>query len=505
LELIEVTYLKWWLMMSTSQSKATTTLFVTAPEQTTEIFVVNSNFKRVASGLGRLETEVEPGIYKVRFRSGGKQRDELVEVKPGQPSANVTTDPLGFSSAAPIANTRTTREAHRSSAEAESTNVHLKKGSGSQLYLYVRDLEPDDIEPPWAGMSLHDIEGKLLAEMTAGVCDQQHGFSALNIELNPGTYRLRIESGPLGVFEMFLITADGWQTQAFLLAADFQVGEVTARRAALKTAAVFMTRMGHGFHSDNERFRHAELARKGLVMGRSVFNRETLNELLWGKFENPMMGIFGAHLLIQARRPNHELIDEVVTNLSNLLGSHADVDALMLRSRTLRRLNKLEFPTPPMLRSSWELIVRNSLRQLGTVPGGSVTSALADGLLSSAPWLLHRLPDIQQRSRPAEGINFAQSQRVLENLVAFGGGEGREMLLQASRDRKSFSPLELKIMNASLDAARVNDFTADFRGESDKAKVITPSQIIRNLEAPSISIAQSTLSLADKLGVKTSS
>jgi hypothetical protein len=446
--------------MSNLRSESKVSLSAIAPEPTTEIFVVDSSFRRVASGLGRLETDVEPGIYKVRFRSGPKQRDELVEVVSGQPSVHVTTGPLGFSSAAPINDTRTSREYHQYSASVESLNVHQHLGKGSQLFVYTRDLLKESTDVPWTGVSIHDVAGNLIAEMKDGIVDTQYKFAALNIELDPGTYRLRVESGALGTFEMFLITSADWQTQVFLMAADFQAGDRTARRAALKTASISMNRLGNGFQPGDDKFRLAELARQGLATGRNVVNRESLSELLWGKYENPMMGIYGGHLLLLSHRPNHELIEEVVSNLDKLLGAHADVESLKLRSGGMRTYERLKLPTPPMQFSSWDLIVKQSFKRLGTVPQDSVTASLADGLLSSTPWLLHRLPEIARGGRSAQPMNFARTQRVLEQLVAFGEGEGREVLSQARRDRESFSPLERKIMNATLDAAEIREFSS---------------------------------------------
>ena len=487
--------------MSKSPSKTKVMLHVRAPEQSTEIFVMDGRFRRVASGLGHLETSVLPGVYKVRFRSGTKQRDKLVEIRPDQTIVNVTTEPLGFSSAAPISNTFTSREYHQATAAEQSSQVHMTAGAGSQLFLYVRDILDERDDYPWIGVSLHDLEGNLITNLANGVCDEIHSFGALNLELDPGTYRLRIESGPMGVFEMFLITSEGWQTQVFLLAADFQASEGKVRRAALKTAAVFMCRIGKGFQPDNEKFRLAELARQGLVTGRNVVDRNTLNELLWGKYENPMMGIYGAHLLIQSYRPKHDLIDEVISNLSSLLGSHSDVEALRLRSRTSPEPNRLKFSSPPMLRSSWELIVKQSLKRLDTVPMGSIAADLADGFMSSTPWLLHRVPDVQLEERPADEMNFASTQRMLEHMVTYSEGEGREVLMQASRDRKAFSPLELQIMNAMLNAADAKEFSREYIGESEWVEKSSVPQLIRSLNAPSVSIAQSTINLAEKLGM----
>jgi len=479
--------------MSTSRSESRVRLDIRAPEQTTEIFLIDGRFRRLASGLGELRLEVPPGLYKVRFRSGTEQRDELIEAVAGSSPVYVTTAPLGFASAAPIVETSTTREYHRAAAATESTRVHLSVGQGSQLFLFARDVLDQPGEPPWTGISLRDIEGTAIAELEQGACDPGQAYGALNVALDPGTYRLRVDTEPLGRYEIFLVTCPGWQTQAFLSAADFQAGEVSLRRAALKTAAVFMARTGFGFHPGAEEARLAELARQGLASGRNVVRGADLNTLLRGKFENPILGIYGAHLLLLAHRPNHALIDTVYANLNDLLGGHPDVDVLPLRGGATGS-TPLEFPAPPMLRASWEMIVKASLRRTSIVPAGSATERLADGLMSTTPWLLHRVPETE----PVETteVPYAAARRILERLIEFGQGDGRQLMEQMQRDRTAVSSLEQRIIQAALGAARLAEMST-----TETTTTGSMGQIMRDLGAPASAIARSSGSLATKMGL----
>ncbi|RLA49168.1 MAG: hypothetical protein DRR42_15890 [Gammaproteobacteria bacterium] len=487
--------------MSTSRSEPTVSLNVQAPELTTEIFVIDSRFRRLASGLGHLETEVAPGLYKIRFRSGNSQRDKLVEATLGNSPLYVTTPPLGFASAAPMVDTRTTREHHSHAAELHSYNTQQSRGNGSQLYIFLRDLQGDSTEPLWSGVSLHDLHGNQIADLTEGVCDANDAFAALNLDLDPGTYRLRVDSGPLGTFEMFLITCHNWQTQVFLLASDLQAGDTTVRRAILKTAAVFMARCGQGYHPNGDHVRLTELARQGLVHGRKVIKGDQLNQMLRGKFENPMLGIYGAHLLLAARRPKHQLINTVVNNLRDLLGIHTDVEAIAMRNITSDQAKHREFSTPPMLQKSWELIVKDSLRRMATVPAGSMTEQLTDGLLGSAPWLLYRTPSVQILQSREEDVNFAGARRMLEKMVSLGEVEVSEKLKYTGRDRASLTPLQNKILSATLDAGAFNQVAELAVGRGEEPSTVTVPQILRSLDAPSTAIARSTKELVELLGM----
>jgi regulator of protease activity HflC (stomatin/prohibitin superfamily) len=476
--------------MSTSHSEPGVRLEIRAPEQTTEIFLIDGRFRRLASGLGELHVDVPPGLYKVRFRSGAQQRDALIEAVASRSPLLVSTDPLGFASAAPIAETSTSRGYHREAAARESTRIHLHQGRGSQLFVFARDLLDQSDEPPWTGISLHEIDGTPITGLEQGVCNMGQSYAALNVELDPGTYRLRVDTEPLGSYELFLVTRPGWQTQAFVNAADFQAGDVSLRRAALKTAAVFMARSGLGFHPAAEEVRLAELARQGLAGGRNVLRGSDLNALLRGKFENPILGIYGAHLLLQAGRPDQGLVETVAANLRELVGAHPDVEVLGVR-RGAPRTAALDFPLPPMLRASWEIIVKVSLRRASIVPPGSISEHLSDGMMSTTPWLLHRITEIASE-QPAQ-VPYAQARRTLARLVALGQGEARSLLEEARGDRSALSPLERGILQAALGAARIPEFRTD---DSDTEQV---SNILRSLRAPTAAIARSTMSLATKL------
>jgi hypothetical protein len=118
--------------------------------------------------------------------------------------------------------------------------------------------------------------------------------------------------------------------------------------------------------------------------------------MLREKFDNPMLGIMGAHLLLlaledqrgreaeQARRQrlqssrdqlerphrpwDQSLFDTVVRHLQRLVsGNHPDVQALSLRASD-PSLRATRVTAPPMLRRSWSLLVAASNDQPELVP-----------------------------------------------------------------------------------------------------------------------------------------
>ena len=129
--------------------------------------------------------------------------------------------------------------------------------------------------------------------------------------------------------------------------------------------------------------RTVEVARSALAEERSVAS-STISESLFVKFENPMLGLFGAHLMLLSReaerkaaaeerrsmskkRPRapvqfrQEQFDEVVRNLADLLGpDHPDVVALATRTSDPDLPALAPVTMPPLLWRSWLLLIEAS-------------------------------------------------------------------------------------------------------------------------------------------------
>jgi hypothetical protein len=290
---------------------------------------------------------------------------------------------------------------------------------------------------------------------------------------------------------MFVVTAPEWQTQVFTLADDFWSGKDRVRRASLNSAAVFMTREGAGFHANSEQARLTELARQGLATSRSVVRPGDLHDMLWAKYRNPMLAIYGAHLMLLEPPVNHELLKTVIHNLENLVGPHPDVLALQLWPAASTPPPSLHFPTPPMLRSSWELVSRGTRRRMSLVPADSISNRVADELLSSRPWLLHRVGRTSRQ--PEESVSFAAATRMADDLMERASAGQAESIAQTILEQPdAFSSLEQSIASVTIGGALRE-------GESDEEPTASVARVLRTLDAPATSIARSTNSLVQKL------
>ena len=368
-------------------------LTVRAHDRLSEIFLVNSQFQRIAADVGQLEALVPPGIYKARFRIGQKQVDQLIEVRPdaGPGLLEVDGTPVDFSSPVPLAGIGTDRDVHRNAAEEFSRSAAEQKGKGSWLFLFIRE-SVESASAPWAGVTLRNLDGTLLAEPSQGTCDQENGFSALHLEVDPGTYRLRVEEEPGEFYEMFIRTVAGWQTQVFALSEAAWLPDVNAYRAALPSASVLMAEAGQGFDAGNEITRQTELLRLSLLHGRKVVTEVAVSGLLKEERLNPMQVILAAHSLSGQGGTGVTSLSALLKKLPADFLEHPDLEALMLPHEAAMRP---VFPAPPMLRSSWDRIAQAVGQRKAIVPPGSLTAQIAGGVLTTSLWLVHRLDSLE--------------------------------------------------------------------------------------------------------------
>src|ERR671932_900011 len=94
-------------------------LVVRTDDPESEIFVVDGQFRLAARGLGRLAASLDPGIYKVKVRTGTETREEHVVLRPEQREVVKAFERLAFPSAAPLDDTAKTHEFHIAAAERE--------------------------------------------------------------------------------------------------------------------------------------------------------------------------------------------------------------------------------------------------------------------------------------------------------------------------------------------------------------------------------------------------
>ncbi|MFI5455836.1 MAG: hypothetical protein ACHRXM_10335 [Isosphaerales bacterium] len=307
--------------MSTSAPPDRLSLDVTTSDGATEIFVLDGQFRVVERGLGTLHADLEPGIYKVKVRTGYATEEKLVSLH-DRPRA-IRFDKLPFHSPAPLAATTATGDAQMTHAEQESARFHEnsdRPGKGSSLFVFVRECatpvrtdatSPETSDPsrtgttpdnPATGLTLWDLDGNLVSDLAPNAAKDPgpSTWAACHVELDPKPYLLRLDLPSGETVEQMVVTLKDWQSQIFLTLRSFS--KASLRRADLATAshlfAPFAPAAPTAFDSDGPGFRLTELARLGLMNRRQVLSPSAIGEMLDGKFDNPMLGIYAAHTLL---------------------------------------------------------------------------------------------------------------------------------------------------------------------------------------------------------------
>src|SRR4029453_10538173 len=110
-----------------------------------------------------------------------------------------------------------------------------------------------------------------------------------------------------------------------------------------------------GFNAGSRDLQLTEIARLGLSGRRNAVAPEE-QEMLYGKFVNPMLGILGAHLVVLGESFQRNQLELIVNNLRTLVGTHPDVEILAASFLNGTARHVASFDVPPMLTNSWKLL-----------------------------------------------------------------------------------------------------------------------------------------------------
>ncbi len=335
-----------------------------------------------------------------------------------------TVPPLPIiTSAAPLENTRATHEYHRDAASASTLHIDASIGTGAELMIMARCFSDLGVAPlnarPWDGVVVSDGSGTVIADLST-IGQREFGrdpFAVCSLGLPPGIYQLQYPlPGGTRAAQSLILPAGGWRLEAYVL---FRLnGPPQHPRISL-----LMRYIGSPWGTQEDV--QLEKARVALADERPILSDE-LTALLVQKFNNPLAGILGGHLLLieheQGGRDRREWLNTVVQNLRGLVGSeHPDVEALSLAcpNPTLRTTRSIV--AIPMLELSWRMLVKASQDNPNLIP----TSVWRDvfALMSAPPFLVWS-PDAEVRREVGRQLASA----------AFGPAEQRSLAGDPQRE-----------------------------------------------------------------------
>lgn len=212
-------------------------------------------------------------------------------------------------------------------------------------------------------------------------------WSAWSAHPQAGMWELQIGTGLRQVVPVI----PGWQTRIFVRRVSTEPsalrkggsGETRSRPRAVTTEISMQMAKPDADVVYIDHYESVEVARKALELERPIFAGTSLiDELLHNKWDNPLMGITGTHLLLaalerddleakagrpvalretdRARAP--ELLKTVLANLEKLVGPYcrSDLAALHIRARSVVQIPvKISaIDAPPIYWSSWRALMR---------------------------------------------------------------------------------------------------------------------------------------------------
>ncbi len=356
------------------------TLDVVAANPAASVAVLDYQFNRIVSATGAVHVRDMSGVYKVRVELGRDITtisDEVLLLDRNHAPAPI------------IPSTVPTPESDLDSASAASARRGAFTGPAAgkaAISLVTRawtaveatEAAGRSVPHPMQGLRLVTSAGRSVANLTQDTVDEQATDGPLAVwerELKPGAYFVR-QALPGGrTYEGCVVASPDWVTQITIRLPDPTSVGLAAPLGAIGDAAVSMRRTGQT--SDPDQRETVEAARMALSQGRNLFaeGRGTqLRELLLDKYNDPVAGIIGCHLLLRAlaSQPDPTLqahYDQAVTNLRDLLGTdQPDVEALSLKCADENLRATRPFIVPPMFSHSWQLISEASYDRPELVP-----------------------------------------------------------------------------------------------------------------------------------------
>jgi hypothetical protein len=357
-------------------------LKVTAGSPLAEVFLIGDDFVLVERSVGDLECDVPPGVYKVKAKLADATAERLVLLDHNE--ALDISDDLEVGSPVPIARAPVQSARDIGVGRAPSGPVAPQMADGAQVFLMTRGGSTSDGTP--AGpprISLHRLDGTTIQSLEPHAGDPP-GEQSRTITIDPGPYLVRRRDRWDDLAEQCVYAVTGWQTQVFAFEEAGDEAEIGRSRVSVLMAQ-------HPFDPGDPELPLIEQARTALADKRKVAT-ESLGELFEAT-DNPMLGLFGAHLMLIARdtaRQEDEQrtygrlreatvtapvgfdqarFNRIVHRLSEVLGpGHADVVALATQ-RTDQNLQSLQpVSAPPMLWRSWVLLIAASNAMPTLVP-----------------------------------------------------------------------------------------------------------------------------------------
>lgn len=539
----------------------TVRLIAQAEIPTVEVTILDSRLQSIHCDVGEVDVSLPPGTYLLQYKMGSSVTEVPVVLRPGVERVTVPPPALSTRTPAPVAGSPAC-DRYGPFPRDRSREVHERHGQGGQLFIFIRRASKDLVLPASAeslfDVHVLDANMNVVIDMARSGRRSDDGTSiACNVDLTPGTYLLRYTSGASETLEQTVVVSPGWQTLIFASSRRFGL-DLPQLSPNFPEAAVFVVPQGDGFDPSDRNLVRSESARLALAgscrVGPAVRLRDVatqasqirasvpkaqVDEALRSKFRSPMLGLYGAHLLLLNPAPDWAVLRDIVAILKSLVGNHPDVVALTLRQELNDATEDGFYELPPMLRNSWTLVIGDSTARPALVRADAYAARVAKRLWGSAVWLVWHPPTADGSALPWRGERTgAQTDAdigssiallhkyVLENLRTLGPtafvkqiladheltDTERALLVYAVttvHQNKTFRVFNRPDGILSRASAYVWDFleqsawadrlTGGLRLDASVENNLAPDRLVRALGVPAAALNQAIVTLAHKV------
>ncbi|MEP6539023.1 MAG: hypothetical protein ABJF23_27045 [Bryobacteraceae bacterium] len=257
---------------------------------------------------------------------------------------------------------------------------------------WVGDSEYFNLE----GLRLCNESGKLLANLSLTTrLDHSLNAYASSLKLDAGTYLLRAECPGGGQIEQSVMAVGGWQTRldivqpAFGGSTEFDVDHMFLTPLGAVTAEEEFSRSRLIFH---------KLATRDFEMGSWVEPLDCLSA------RNATLALYQAHCLLLSGQQDRGLMRDLADVAHELIGNVPDVRALNVYLDGLSTGHE-PFLMPPLLQSSWRIVVNHSSRDRRIVPADCYAARACRELVRSGIWLSWKVPPAQEPLMERDGVD----------------------------------------------------------------------------------------------------
>jgi len=418
-----------------------------------------------ARGLGSIEQSLPPGLYVARARSGDVTRQQSLRITPDSSEPRevhfVEVGPLR--SSAPAEAGAELAMVAQSVAQQSWVLLGLSSAATADHPFSRAPLPSDAVK----GFALCTLEGELVQAFdTVPPTLTPTGHQAVAVAAPPGWYALAIPTDEGRRLLLPLRVQAQWSPSIFIEMRD----DGEQRRPNLDTLLATYDPAEWGIYRNPTRIRAIEQARRALARGRDTVAAEVMRVLYDQKFEDPMLGLLAAALLLAAGERSTAL-SEVLENTGRLLGDdHPDLVISRAVARQNRLVSKMQrkkgdgvpLAAPPLLRANWERLISLKDRKSEFLDRDGILYRVARNQVRSDVWMLWwevgTEKRARERTRAPSRISGAADDLLAQLMEKWRRGKSVDVsALEAwyRQNRPTLAPVERSILRACIQLAQL--------------------------------------------------